>query len=466
MKQNESATSAGEKMSPQELRAAATLALIFFLRMTGLFMITPVFALYAGQLAGATATLIGLAIGIYGLTQALLQIPFGMASDRWGRKPVITLGLLIFIFGSAVAALGQNIYGVILGRALQGAGAVGAATLALAADLTRDEQRLKAMAIIGITIGLAFPTAFIAGPIVSGHFGTPAVFWLAALLGLLALIVLYLLVPQPATTRFHRDCEYNPGQFWEIIRNPQLARVDYGAFTLHSVMTATFVVTPVILQDVLKLPLDQHWHLYLPTLLLSILALGPLFRISEGQGRMREMFLLSIGLLAGAQAGLYFFSTSFWGMACMLVGFFTALNFLEASQPSLVSRLAPAAARGTAMGIYSTAQFLGIFFGGAMGGWLSGRYGAQAVYLFNAILTSLWLLPTLSMPKLKQVRNRVLRVGELSATEVEALTGKLLAVPGVVEAVVIGEDGSAYLKIDPAELDATALAAFADKQQE
>ncbi len=461
MTQNPTQFEQQDKMQPQELRAAFSLALIFFLRMAGLFMITPVFALYAGQLAGATATLVGAAIGIYGLTQALLQIPFGMASDRWGRKPVIALGLAIFILGSAIAALATSIYGMLAGRALQGAGAVGSATLALAADLTREDQRIKAMAIIGITIGLAFPIAFVAGPAIAGWQGTAAVFWVAAGLGLLGLITLYALVPQPAHSGFHRECEYNPQQFAAIVRDGRLARLDFGVFTLHAVMTATFVVTPIILRDTLHVPLAEHWQVYLPALLLSILLLGPMFRLGEGKGRLREMFLFNIALLAAAQFGLFFLHGGLWPLGGLLVAFFIAVNYLEASLPSLISRLAPASARGTAMGIYSTAQFLGIFMGGLAGGWLNGRYGPGSVYLFNVALTAAWLLPTLSMPQLPLVRNRILRVGVMSEQDAATLADRLRAIDGVTEADVIGGEGLAYLKVAPDRLDARALTVFA-----
>lgn len=454
-----------DRMSPEELRSALSLAGTFFFRMLGLFMITPVFVLYAEQLQGSTPNLVGVAIGVYGLTQALFQIPFGMLSDRHGRKPIITTGLLIFSFGSAIAALSHHILWVILGRALQGAGAVGSATMALAADLIREEQRIKAMAIIGITIGLAFPTAFVAGPAISTWLGTPAVFWLAGGLGLLAIAVLFLFVPQPAHTSFHRDCEYNPSQFWDIFTNPQLLRLDYGVLSLHFILTATFVVTPLTLRDAVGLDLAQHWKMYLPTLLLSIVALGPLFRLAEGRGRMKEVFCGTVSLLAMSQLGFYFFQGQTFGLALMLVFFFTAVNFLEASLPSLISRMAPADRRGTAMGIYSTSQFLGIFMGGALGGWFHGKFGLEAVYLLNTAIACLWLAPTLTMPQPRKLSPRLLHIGKLTGTEAQALTVKLLGITGIVEAVVVSDDETAYLKVDPDKFDGDALSQMLAAQE-
>jgi MFS family permease len=446
-----------ENMTPEERRSAFSLAGTFFFRMLGLFMITPVFALYAEGLEGATPHLVGLAIGIYGLTQALFQIPFGMWSDRRGRKPIITIGLLIFTLGSAIAALSHQIVWVILGRALQGAGAVGSATMALAADLTREEQRIKAMAIIGITIGLAFPVAFIAGPAISAAWGTPAVFWVAGIFGLLAITVLHVFVPQPAETRFHRECEYSPAQFWEIAANPQLLRLDYGVFSLHLIMTATFVVTPLALRDAAGLDLAQHWKVYLPALALSMVALGPLFRLAEGRQRMKEVSCGTILLLASSQLCLYFFHGQLWGLGAALMLFFTAVNFLEASLPSLISRLAPVDRRGTAMGIYSTSQFLGIFLGGVAGGWLHGRFGLETVYLLNIAVAVPWLLFALTMPQLRRLSTRLVHIGAVTSAEASQLSARLLGIAGVVEAVVIAEDGAAYLKLDPMALDEHSL---------
>ncbi|MEZ5445308.1 MAG: MFS transporter [Gammaproteobacteria bacterium] len=447
-----------ERLSATELRAGVSLATIFFLRMSGLFMITPVFVLYAEHLRGATAGLVGLAIGIYGLTQALFQIPFGMISDRIGRKKVIGAGLLVFVLGSVLAALGRDIYWVTLGRALQGAGAVGSATLALAADLTREEHRTKVMAMIGITIGLAFPIAFVAGPAVSAHFGAPSVFWLAAVLGLASIAVLMLWVPTPVRSSFHRDCEIIPAQFLDILLDRNLLRLDFGVLALHAIMTATFVVMPLALRDAAGLELGRHWHVYLPVLALSVVALAPLLRLSSGSGsRAKGVFCASVFALFAAELGLRYGHAHLPALGVSMWIFFTAFNFLEASLPTLISRLAPADRRGTAMGVYSTAQFLGIFIGGAAGGWLHGRYGMQAVFLFAAAIAAIWGVLALGMAKPRHLVSRMHSVGPISRVEAADLAARYGALPGVAEAVIVAEDGIAYLKVDPQIFDPAAL---------
>lgn len=447
-----------ERLTAAELRAGASLAMIFFLRMSGLFMITPVFVLYAEHLHGATAGLVGIAIGIYGLTQALFQIPFGMISDRIGRKRVIGAGLLIFVLGSVLAALGRDIYWVTLGRALQGAGAVGSATLALAADLTREDHRSKVMAMIGISIGLAFPIAFVVGPAISAHLGTPSVFWLAALLGLASIAVLLLWVPTPVRTTFHRDCEVIPAQFLNILFDRDLLRLDFGVLTLHAIMTATFVVMPLALRDAAGLELARHWHVYLPVLALSVIALAPLLRLSAGTGtRAKRVFCASVFSLVAAELGLRYGHGHLPALSVSMWLFFTAFNFLEASLPTLISRVAPADRRGTAMGVYSTAQFLGIFIGGAAGGWLHGRYGMQAVFLFAAVIAAIWGLLALGMARPRHLVSRMHSVGPVSRAEAAALAARYCALPGVAEAVIVAEDGIAYLKVDPQIFDPAAL---------
>jgi MFS family permease len=451
-----------ERLSATELRAGASLATIFFLRMSGLFMITPVFVLYAEHLRGATPSLVGIAIGIYGLTQALFQIPFGMISDRIGRKKVIGAGLIIFVAGSVMAALGQDIYWVTLGRALQGVGAVGSATLALAADLTREEHRTKVMAIIGITIGLAFPIAFVAGPAISAHFGTPSVFWLAALLGLAAIAVLLLWVPSPVRSTFHRECEVNPAQFRDILLESNLLRLDFGVLALHMIMTATFVVMPLALRDAAGLELARHWHVYLPVLALSVVAMAPMLRLSSGSAhRTRVVFSASVFALCAAELGLRYGHAQLPALGVSLFVFFTAFNFLEASLPTLISRVAPADRRGTAMGVYSTSQFLGIFMGGAAGGWLLGHYGMEAVFVFAAAVAAIWGAVTLGMAMPRHLVSRMHSVGPISRADATALAARYSALPGVAEAVIVAEDGIAYLKVDPQIFDPAALRAVA-----
>ncbi len=274
-------------MLPSERRAAVSLAGIFSLRMLGMFMILPVFALYTDKIAGATPTLIGLAIGAYGITQALLQIPFGLLSDRLGRKPVIAAGLVLFALGSVIAATSTSIYGIILGRVIQGAGAIPSVVMALAADLTREEQRTKAMAIIGISIGMSFSVALVAGPVLDHWVGISGIFWLTAVLACVGIAVLYLIVPQPAVSSVHRDAQPVPAQFLSVLRDRELLRLDFGILILHMILTASFTVLPLVLRDELGLASAHHWYIYLPALLLSIAAMVPFIIIAERHRRMK-----------------------------------------------------------------------------------------------------------------------------------------------------------------------------------
>lgn len=378
---------AASAMDGRERRAAFSLAGIFSLRMLGLFMIYPVFAVWARGLPGATATTIGLALGVYGLTQALLQIPFGFLSDRIGRKRIIAAGLVLFAFGSVVAALAPTIELMILGRLLQGAGAIGSTVLALAADLTRVEHRTKAMAIIGITIGAAFAVAMVVGPVLNAWIGIRGIFWLTAGLAGLGIGILYVLVP-PAPAP-GRDAEAEPVArlFRGVLANRELQRLDVSIFMLHAVLTASFLTIPFVLVDA-GVALSRQWLVYLPVLLASVALLVPLIIVAE-RGRMRAVFLATIALLALAEL-LLGLGANLAVVVIALLAFFTAFNVLESALPSLISRAAPAGAKGTAMGIYSSSQFLGIFVGGAAGGWIKGHWGLDGVVGFCVALTLVW----------------------------------------------------------------------------
>jgi MFS family permease len=443
-------------MTSQERRAAVSLASIISLRMLGLFMILPVFALYAEQLQGVTPFLVGLAIGIYGLTQAMLQIPFGMLSDRIGRKPVIAAGLLIFAAGSVVAAMAHTIEGVILGRALQGAGAIAAAVMALTADLTSEEHRTKAMTVIGMSIGFSFVVAMVTGPLLNHWIGVPGIFGLIAVLALLGIALLYLIVPNPQRSVFHRDAEVEPAQFRQVLGNGQLLRLNLGIFTLHLALTASFVVLPLALVDS-GLIAQHHTWLYLPVMVLGMALAIPFIIVAEKKRRMKLVYIGAVGVLLLAQLGLFWGQHHLWAIAVLLQFFFIAFNLLEATLPSLISKIAPAQSKGTAMGVYTSSQFIGAFIGGAAGGWLHGQYGSGAVFLFCAGAIALWWLAALSMREPPYLSNEMFSVVVDDRAEAGKMEQQLLALNGVAEAVVNVDDGVAYLKVDSRLVDRDAL---------
>lgn len=384
------------KMTLTERRASFSLASILALRMLGLFMILPVFALYANQLQNATPALIGLAMGIYGLTQGLFQIPFGMLSDHVGRRKIIALGLLIFILGSIICALSDSIFHLIIGRALQGIGAVGSTIIAMVADLTREEQRTKAMAISGMTIGASFALAMILGPIFANWIN---LFWLATLFGAVAIMLLYSWVPTPTKPVWHSDTEPEITQFGALLKEPELIRLNIGIFILHAVLTASFVILPLSLQNLAGLHGNQQWMMYLPTLIAAFLLSVPFIILAEKQKRLKTYFLGAIVTLGCAELLLWFFAKNLLISALSLLLFFAAFSLLEAFLPSLISRSAPSSRKGTALGIYSCFQFLGIFVGGSLGGWLFGAFGLTNVYLFCVILIGIWFVIAFNMKK-------------------------------------------------------------------
>jgi len=449
-----------DSWSPLEKRAGMSLAAIYAVRMIGLFMILPVFSLYADQFAGATPTLIGLALGIYGLTQALLQIPYGILSDRFGRKPMIALGLIIFAVGSLVAADADTIYEVIAGRALQGAGAVAAVLMALAADLSREEHRLKMMSFIGISIGFAFAISMVMGPVLNQHIGLSGLFVFTAVLAVLALFILFFWVPSPQKSIFHRDTQATPTLFKTVLADRQLLRLDFGIMILHMVLMATFVAFPLMLQDQAGLASEDHWKLYLPVFLLSVVFMVPFIIVAETRRRMKSVFVGAIGVLAIAELNLVFGGESVWHLALSMVVFFTAFNLLEASLPSLVAKTSPADRKGTAMGIYSSSQFLGAFIGGALGGITYQAAGAQGVYLMCSFALLLWLLLAYTMKNPRYVSTYLLKIGKIDESQVNQMVSALVSVQGVAEAIIEPDEGIAYLKVELHALDKDTLLTY------
>ena len=450
-------SSSQSTMSQEEKKASLGLAGIFSMRMLGLFMILPVMSLYTENLDGMTPLLLGLAISIYGLTQALLQIPFGLMSDRFGRKRIITIGLLLFVAGSIVAAMSTTIYGIIAGRALQGSGAVAAAVMALAADLTSEQNRTKIMATIGISIGVSFGIAMVLGPVMASFYGLSGIFWFTALLATVGIVILHTVVPQPRKISVHKDAEPIPALMGKVLKDGQLLRLDIGIFCLHLVMTAMFVVLPLLLQGKLGIAADKHWMVYLPVLGLSVVAMVPFVILAEKKRKMKQVFVGAVGLLSIASMGLYIFSGSLWGMIGSLFVFFMAFNLLEATLPSLISKIAFAGGKGTAMGVYSSAQFFGAFCGGLMGGLVWDGYGLTSVFLVCSGILFIWFLIALTMQSPRHMSSLLKHVDIQTDAQAKAITDKLLAVKGVLDVGISVDDSTAYLKVDNELLDEAAL---------
>ena len=445
-------------MTTSEKRAIGSLASIYALRMLGLFLIMPVLSLFAEQLDGSTPSLIGMAIGIYGISQAILQIPFGLMSDRYGRKKLIIIGLLLFFVGSVVAALSTSIYGVLLGRAIQGSGAIAAPIMALVADLTQEVHRTKAMAIIGLSIGVSFGIAITAGPVIASFIGVHGIFWLIAGLSLLAILVILYKVPDPKQSKKHRDAELVPGQFFKILKNSNLLRLDYGIFVLHAILTASFVVVPLLLRDAGLLP-ALHWQVYLPVFVISMVAIIPFIILAEKKRKMKPVFIGAIAALVIADLGLMQFHSSLVGIIGFLWLFFTGFNLLEATLPSLISKTAPGDLRGTAMGVYSTCQFLGAGIGGGIGGWCYGAYGAGGVFVFCAAIAASWLLLSFSMTPPRYWANLLISLEQLNAQEADAFAAEILTLNGVEEVTLHSDEAVAYLKVDNQALNKDQLQA-------
>ena len=448
-----------DAMNAQEKRAASGLSLVFAFRMLGMFMVLPVLATYGQDLAGATPFLLGLAIGAYGLTQAVLQIPFGMLSDRFGRLPIIYIGLLIFAAGSVVAGMSDSVWGVISGRVLQGAGAISAAVMALLSDLTREQHRTKAMAMIGISIGISFAVAMVVGPLVTRGFGLSGLFWFTAAMALVGMVIIAITVPKPAQQVVTRESGVAKTALAATLRNPDLLRLDLGIFVLHALLMASFVALPLVLVEQGGLPKEEHWWVYLIALFVGFFAMLAFIIYSEKKRQMKRVFVGAVGVLMGTELFLWLFADSLTLLIIGTLAFFTAFNFLEASLPSLISKVSPAGAKGTAMGVYSTSQFLGAALGGMLGGWLFTVGGASLVFAGCAALAALWLIFAANMQEPPYVTSVRLSVSPAAMQDTQWLIA-LSAQAGVVDTILVAEEAAVYVKFDTQIIDRASVESY------
>jgi MFS family permease len=423
--------------------------------MLGMFMVLPVLTTYGMKLSGASETLIGIAIGIYGLAQAVFQIPFGLLSDRVGRKPLIVFGLVIFCIGSIVAASTESIWGVIIGRALQGSGAIAAAVMALLSDLTREQNRTKAMAFIGISFGITFAIAMVLGPIITHAWGLHALFWAIAVLTIVGIIITVAVVPSPATHILNRESSMVKGSFGKVMGNPKLLKLNFGILCLHVLLMSSFVVLPQVMEHA-GFPPSEHWRVYLITMLTSFVAVIPVIIYAEKKRHMKQVFMGCVVVLLLAEVVLWAAGLHLWAVIAGIQLFFLAFNVMEAILPSLISKESPAGYKGTAMGLYSTSQFIGVAIGGSLGGYVYGHAGAGAVFLVCAAIAVVWLLVSSTMTEPPYVSSLRITLSELAVKD-SALQARILAQPGVAEAVVVPEEFSAYVKVDTKQTNRKAL---------
>ncbi|WP_017221668.1 MFS transporter [Moritella dasanensis] len=432
-------------LSKLEQKTAVSLALVFGLRMLGLFMIMPVFAIYGRDLIGYSPLWVGIVIGAYGLTQAILQIPMGQLSDRIGRKPVIIAGLGLFCLGSIVAGMADSVYGVAFGRILQGTGAVASAILALAADITREQQRPKVMAVIGMCIGLSFAFSLVAGPVLAQWIGLKGIFFVTAALAIVGMLVVHYIVPNATSKAPAGDASTNKNKLRAMLRDPQLLRLDVGIFLLHLTLTAVFVSLPFELEAA-GLVGEHHWWIYFPALLLSFVLMVPMLIIAAKKKMNKQFFLFAIALMGVALCVMGFANGNLWLFGLAIVLYFTAFNFLEASLPAMISMSAPAGAKGSAMGIYSTSQFAGAFCGGIIAGSLYSKLGSQGLFFIIAAVMIVWFIISLGLENVGQVKAHTIAVTISNQREAELIAEKLISLSGINEAVVVLEEQVAYLK--------------------
>lgn len=435
------------QMFPSEWRAGVTLSGVYALRMLGMFLVLPVLSLYAASLPGAenNKTLVGMAMGIYGLTQAALQLPLGIASDKFGRKKVIYVGLIVFAAGSFLAAAADSLHMLVAARAVQGAGAVSAAVTALLADLTRDEVRTRAMAMIGLSIGLTFSVSLVLAPVIADFIGVSGLFMLTGALTVSSIAVVAWMTPDPEVSKFHEDAQTQPSRMGEVLKNRQLLTLDFGIFALHAAQMALFTALPFALEN-LGLMKIQHWKVYLPSTVTGLIVMIPLIIVGETRGKLKQVFVLGIACIALAQAGLLFGLHSVWLITGYLVVYFIGFNVLEASLPSMVSKIAPPDLKGTAMGVYNTLQSVGLFVGGASGGLLFQHYGFASIFAFCCVLMGVWLLIALCSPAPNPVKNISMPVGTQWRGNTDLLFRALSELDGVESVAFSADRQTVYIK--------------------
>lgn len=432
----------------KEYKAVLVLALVMAVRMLGLFLILPVFSLHAVEYAHANIQWIGLALGVYGLTQAILQTPLGLLSDKIGRKPVMAMGLGFFVLGSIVAAVSHSIYGIVLGRALQGAGAIGSTILALIADITSEENRSKAMGIIGLFIGLSFAVAMIISPLLNAWAGLAGIFWFSAALALFAECLVWKWAPKPSAPVAQKPGQW-PQNLKRVLQDANLLRLDAGIFSLHAILTAFFIVVPGILERRLHLTAVQQALGYLITLSAAFVLMLPFLIFAEKKQRLKPVFLTAIGFLGGIQLLLSLLPISLFSTLPLLLLFFTAFTLLEAVLPSWISKVAPAHCKGVAMGIYSSSQFLGIFCGGLAGGWLYSHYGASGILWAGTLASLVWLVTSRGLtPPFSTAPTEIYPLSEFLEPNQEKLVEKLYGIAGIIQVTIMEPEAAVYIKID------------------
>ncbi|MDA9569962.1 MFS transporter [Porticoccaceae bacterium] len=443
-----------------EKRAVFSIASLYGFRMLGLFMVLPVLSIYFDQYQQASAFLLGLALGIYGLTQAVLQIPLGLLSDKIGRRPVILVGLVLFILGSVVAATADSAIAVIIGRALQGMGAIASTLMALVTDLTAEQNRTKAMASIGGSIGISFALAMVLGPVVASNFGMAGIFWLTALMGLIGVVIIFKLVPKTISMRQNRETQTDLQQLGYLLRNPSLMRLNIGIFFLHLTLMAAFVVIPSVLVRQIAINPDQLWWVYLSLLGGGFIAMLPAMIFAEKRNAQKKIFVLAVALMTVAMLVL---GTTDGALitVVMLFIYFASFNLLEALLPSWLSKVCPVGNRGTAMGIYSSCQFLGTFAGGVLGGFALANLGVDGLFLVLGLMLLFWCFVASTMASPKPLQTLILQVGEIKANDFVKSISNIVGVEDIL--LIEGED-LAYVKVDKNLIDLKSIEPFLNRK--